>query len=351
MNIACKKKIKKILLSNNLKYRPSKKEISMCKSFCKDNFNGYSDTLWHRAYYGINGIWSLHYIPEHFFYNELEDCLNPESARLPYFDKNNFDRLFPDVTRPKTVIRKIDGEFYDINYKSCSVEDVLNSNDIPALIVKPSNSGGGGRGIVKIDSTELKDYLKNETGSNLIVQALIKQHKELSKFNKSCVNTLKISTLKIRTKSEICSVRLRIGKENSIVDNPGTGGLFIGVNRDGSLKEHFLCKTDTYSSVTHNDFKVNNEHFKIPSWNILTKAVTNLHDSIPGLRFLSWDMAIDENGEPILIEVNTGNQDINNHQFANGPLFGDMTEDVLDWYKNQKKNRKQSFIKLIRIGV
>ncbi len=347
-NISCKKKIKRILHTSNLNHRMTKKEISQCKSFCKDNFYGYNDALWHRAYYGINGIWSVNYIPEHFFYIELENLLNPFSAQLPFMDKNNFDRLFPDIKKPKTIIRKIDGEYYDNNYKLCSIDDILKSNEINTMIVKPTINGRGGRGIAKINSTDILDYLKNEKCSNLIVQEQIKQHGELSNFNNSSVNTLKISTVKIRTNAVVCSTRLRIGKENSIVDNPGTGGLFIGVNRDGSLRGHFLCKIDNYSKDQGHSGFVKDRNFKIPSWNKLNKAVINLHNSIPGLRFLSWDMAIDATGDPILIEVNTMKQDINNHQFANGPLFGDKTEEVLEWYKKQKGYKTQPLIKLIR---
>ena len=44
---------------------------------------------------------------------------------------------------------------------------------------------------------------------------------------------------------------------------------------------------------------------------------------------VSWDFAIDEKGEPILIEMGTSFGGLNFHQICNGPVFGDMTEDVL----------------------
>ena len=44
----------------------------------------------------------------------------------------------------------------------------------------------------------------------------------------------------------------------------------------------------------------------------------------------SWDLAIDKNGEPVLIEVNLMYQGIGFLQINNGPLFGDYTEDILD---------------------
>ena len=47
-------------------------------------------------------------------------------------------------------------------------------------------------------------------------------------------------------------------------------------------------------------------------------------------RLISWDFAIDENGEPMLIEMNISYGELDFHQLCNGPIFGDKTEDVLN---------------------
>ena len=45
---------------------------------------------------------------------------------------------------------------------------------------------------------------------------------------------------------------------------------------------------------------------------------------------MSWDIAIDEDGNPVLIEANMRKGSVNFHQFNNGPLFGELTERVLN---------------------
>ena len=52
-------------------------------------------------------------------------------------------------------------------------------------------------------------------------------------------------------------------------------------------------------------------------------------------------MAIDENGDPLLIEANMRKGGISLHQFSNGPLFGDLTDRVLDEVFAKKKNKKK----------
>ena len=44
---------------------------------------------------------------------------------------------------------------------------------------------------------------------------------------------------------------------------------------------------------------------------------------------ISWDIALNNVGEFVFIEVNLGGQEINFHQANNGPLFGKMTENIV----------------------
>lgn len=69
--------------------------------------------------------------------------------------------------------------------------------------------------------------------------------------------------------------------------------------------------------------------FIIPNYKEAIEAVKMAHMNIPYIKFASWDIAIDENGEPNLIEVNFAG-DMAVHQLTVGPAFGDLTKDVLD---------------------
>ena len=45
---------------------------------------------------------------------------------------------------------------------------------------------------------------------------------------------------------------------------------------------------------------------------------------------ISWDLAIEENGDPLLIEFNVCYGELDFHQLCNGPIFKDLTREVLD---------------------
>ena len=55
---------------------------------------------------------------------------------------------------------------------------------------------------------------------------------------------------------------------------------------------------------------------------------------------ISWDFAVDINAEPILIEINLRFQGINGGQLCNGPLFGDLTDEILREVFTNKCNVK-----------
>ena len=45
---------------------------------------------------------------------------------------------------------------------------------------------------------------------------------------------------------------------------------------------------------------------------------------------ISWDIVIDETGEAHMLEANFAKGGLSAYQLANGPLFGDDTEKILN---------------------
>ncbi len=60
------------------------------------------------------------------------------------------------------------------------------------------------------------------------------------------------------------------------------------------------------------------------------ELVSRLHMRIPRLTFISWDVTILDDGQPVVIEMNTRNQSIWFPQMVNGrSAFGDYTVDMI----------------------
>jgi hypothetical protein len=48
---------------------------------------------------------------------------------------------------------------------------------------------------------------------------------------------------------------------------------------------------------------------------------------------VGWNIGVDENDEPILVEANLESPSVNVSQLCCGPIFGDRIEEVFDYVK------------------
>lgn len=197
------------------------------------------------------------------------------------------------------------------------------------MICKPSQESGSGRGIefIKTSNTDkIEEILSDPVYDDYIVQALIKQHTGLSIIHPSSINSIRICSLLMDDGVHILSAVLRMGVGSSRVgnatsgDNAEYGGCTVGINEDGTLKEHSYTYYTGRKADRHPDgfiFK----NYRILAFDKAIDLVRQAHPRIGHFRLVSWDIVIDNNGDAVLIEANMRRGSINFHQFNNGPLF------------------------------
>ena len=216
-----------------------------------------------------------------------------------------------------------------------------------SYIIKPSIESGGGKKIVvwKPNGGEsLSDFIsKIDIYSNCIVQEFATQHEELASLHQDSLNTIRIITFYHQGKAKALSTIIRMGVGGSTIDNASVGGIFCGVDNCGRLKN--IAYND-YGEIfkTHpTTHAIFSEHL-IPSFQELLELAEMLHNRfVVFSKLISWDFSIDKDGKPLLIEVNATDGGISFHQMCNGPLFGDLTKEVIKEVFN-KRNKLLSYI-------
>ena len=78
----------------------------------------------HELYYSVTGKFNPAIIPEDLFRIQIEHQLNDSNSKNVLADKSYFDRFLPTANFPSTIIRNIEGLFFDKNYKLISKEDI-----------------------------------------------------------------------------------------------------------------------------------------------------------------------------------------------------------------------------------
>lgn len=98
----------------------------------------------------------MNIIPEDISHDVVEPLLCPQRFSKTYADKNFFDRLFPEGYLPETVLRRMNGFWYDAAYRRLDLDErtvcgLLDRGGAERMILKPSVEGSSGRGIRMIE--------------------------------------------------------------------------------------------------------------------------------------------------------------------------------------------------------
>jgi len=287
---------------------------------------------WHKYYSSRNGVYDVRYIPDDLYYTTIDQHFNNRKFGWGVNDKNYYALWFSEVPQPKIVLRKINGIIYNEDYKIISIQEAINKClEESKVIVKPAIETGGGKGIKfwsKEDGTDQLEEILFNSNKNLVIQEILVQHKSLSKIHSSSINTVRIISLLFKDEVHILSSVLRMGIDGSKVDNASAGGITCGINEDGRLKDIAYSAHGIKYEKHPQGYVFNN--CVIPSYEKILALVKNQHEKMAHFRLISWDIAIGKDENPILIEANLRKGELDFHQFNNGPLFGDLTDEVLE---------------------
>jgi hypothetical protein len=272
--------------------------------------------------------------------------------QLAYTDKNFYDLVFPQNIFPETIIRNINGGFFGENYSPLIINTNSDLHDIilnyPALIVKPAIESGGGENVhlfkrsgnKMIDNTEKElnlTFLETNLIKNYVVQKVLSQHSDLSKFNKTSINTIRVLTWLSPASGnvEILQCIFRVGAQGQYVDNSRSGGFAIGVGPRGVLNKFATNKHGKHFTEVNGLNLL--QHHEIPNFTEIKNRAREIGAKYLQFRLLGLDMAVDDNQTIRCIEINIIGNEINFFQLNNGPLFGEFTNEVIDYCINNKQ--------------
>lgn len=330
-----------------------KSDRQLTKAQEKDIKQYYRDLLgidvpldWHRYFYKRNGIYSEKYIPTSLYYTSLIGRFNHFPFNEAYTDKNLIDVLIKDIKQPEVVLKNIRGYYY-INGQTVDYAEALDyCSNLYDVIIKPTFASHGEgvkkfevvQGKTNVDGLTIDQFLSNYD-KNYIIQKVVKQHPEMNVLNSSSVNTVRIITYRSGMDVLVPYSVVRIGRLGYSVDNEMAGGISTKINTDGTLNKYAYGAPGN-DMVEKTDSGVILDGYKIPSFAEAVEKVCKLHKGLPYFDLIGWDIAIDETGEPLLIEWNTWPE---LSQSASGPAFGTYTNRILKEIWDRRNTRDSNW--------
>lgn len=300
-------------------------------------------TDWHRYFYSRTGLFSVKYIPTSLYRLELTGRLNQLPWCVPFSDKNLNDILLPGMKQPHTYLKNRNGYFY-VENQAVSLEGAAEEcANIGDVIIKPTLASHGDgvkklhiqNGIVDDKGTNLKDLLV-KYGKDFLIQDLVKQHQAMSALNPDSINTIRIVTYRKGMDVFVLYAAIRIGRKGQAIDNESAGGISTKINTDGTLcKWAYGAPGQDKIELTDSGIKL--EGYQVPSFEKAVDVVKKQHLNLPFQDLVGWDICIDADGEPVMLEWNTTPE---LSQSAVGPAFGDFTEMVVKDAMSRPNSRK-----------
>lgn len=149
-------------------------------------------------------------------------------------------------------------------------------------------------------------------------------------MNDTAVTIIRMVSFYIDGNVYITSASLRVGIEGAIKDysetRNGDGCLIIGIDKNGILKEYGYYPSGVKSSKAPNGVYFGGMH--IPHYQEAEKLIKEAHRKLPHYRFVAWDVTVDKNNRPVIIEYNIKGPGVLYYQYANGTLFGSNFNDI-----------------------
>lgn len=321
----------------------SKEQVAEINDFFTKTIGKKISLDWHKYFYRRTGNYSPLYIPTDLYYSSLMPKFNHYPFNEAYSDKNITDLLLPDIHQPETLLKNTRGYFY-INNEPATLEEAADfCRNLSDVIIKPTFTAHG-EGVKKFSVSDGMTTIGNLTieqlfkkyDRNFLIQKVIRQHPQMAALNESSVNTIRILTFRSGMEILILYTVIRIGRKGFDVDNETAGGISTRINPDGTLCRYaFGAAGDDNIEYTDNGTRL--EGYQIPSFDKAIEMVRKAHYHLPHFDLIGWDVAIEEDGEPILIEWNTWPE---LSQSANGPAFGEHTERILreTWHRYNTRN-------------
>ena len=291
-------------------------------------------------YYSVHGKPDKNFISVRFYYC-IEECLNDRMLLHAIQEKNFYNKYLAGIPTPSTILRRINGFYYDAKFQSIDKKNIMKSLAAhKKLILKPSIDSGAGHsiyvfkyknGVFTNGECDFNHQFLDRFNKDFIIQEFVTQHSFFSQFNPSSNNTIKVFTYRsIKDDSvNLLHCILWVGAKGHFLDHDHWGGFGLSINEENKINKHAIdVYGNKYGSVNNIVLSSLDE---VPAMDEIKALAKKIASNIYYGRLLAIDFTVNSAGDPLLLEINCRHNGIHQYQMHNGGLFREFTKEILDY--------------------
>ncbi|MEJ1222836.1 sugar-transfer associated ATP-grasp domain-containing protein [Sediminicola sp. 1XM1-17] len=334
------------------------KSIESCKGVTEPKFIKLSDEYandilgwggyapWLYVYSAIAEEFKEGWIPDNYYGAVVVPSIQGDYGNVSHL-KGFTNKIFQSPVFPDIAYYN-NGLFFTRDYESIPRNQVKNYvfQHTDVLVFK-SDQSAQGKGVIFLTENSFDDKSFSHLG-NGVFQPFIKQHSFFNAFTPDSVATIRLTT--VIEENGISSLRagyLRLGRsKDSHVQSSSHIRIPISIVK-GQL-EDVGYMPNWVGIPQHPDSGAPFANKIIPGFGNCISTALKLHQAMPMVRSIGWDMIVDEQNNVKVMEWNGHQNDIKFSEATQGPCFADLGWEQL-WQgrkNNMVTNQKvKSFLK------
>ena len=202
-------------------------------------------------------------------------------------------------------------------------------NEYEALVLKPTLFTHTGENVQLAHAPFRIAEIAARYGRYFTVQIPVKQHPGMALLNESSVNTVRISTVLFDTQAHALHAFVKAGQPGDFTDNGGGAHrVFIGIE-NGRFRDFALDNNFNRMLTIPSGFAFAGQ--KVPYFEEMCRTVEKAHAAVPHFGLAFWDVCVDVDSEPTIVEMNLRFPVTYVPQVCCGPFFGPYTDEILEY--------------------
>ncbi|TDK46599.1 sugar-transfer associated ATP-grasp domain-containing protein [Algoriphagus formosus] len=297
----------------------SPSQLKACNDYAQDVLGSKAFSPWLQVYTTFRGEFLEGWIPDNYMGRVISPGLNGHFENLSVYKTLSKRILETDLMPDLAYFVK--GSWVLVSGEPVSLNEVKSAcfEDYPFVFIKRDFSFQG-NGVIKLSPDDFDEFDFGSFGDS-VIQAPIFQHSILNELSPNAVATIRITTLKQQGKQakNILS-GLRVGQKGmDIIDSKSSIRVPIFLESGEFYSKGITAEWETLESHPESGIKFKGK--SIPFYSKIVKSCEQLHNRIPHLQLIGWDVSVTDSGEIKLIEWNTGHPGIIYTEPTTGPSF------------------------------
>ena len=155
-------------------------------------------------------------------------------------------------------------------------------------------------------------------------QYFIEQHETLKALSPNAAATLRMTTVVDKTgDASVRACYLRVGRRDDPTIKSSSQIRILVDPRDGGFAP-LAYQPDNRQVAKHPDTNIAFEGGSYPFYAKCVATVTELHERVPFVSCIGWDVCVDSNNEPQIFEWNGQHNAVGFGEAMQGPCFRDL---------------------------